>query len=565
MAPNEPAMFSEIAQRTRWFIRLSWFLLPAIGLPSFLAELLKTHRAYNPIATLILLVIAMGANAIFFALTHVKKDSLTYYRTIAAALVAFYIVLITIIIYTRGGLESRSVILYIFPILVSAPIFGRRAVYVSAAISILLYDAQVVADFANILPPLGVAIPPLHDNLSYAVETVVYISSVLILCAVIADYITRLLIDKERQALENLAGLNKAQQIAKMGSWEWDCATDEVNYSEGIYRLLQLNPRERFTMIDFVHPDDRAIARQAVEEALKQKKPFRFDTRLLVPGLPLKYMHSEGEPVLDKTGKVIKLFGTVQDMTDVRQLDIAKSDFVAIASHQLRTPASSVKQYIGMLLGGYAGDVPDMQRKMLQTAYESNERQIIIVNDLLYVAQLESGNLRMKPTVVDLVALLQDIVEEVAPRYQAVDQTITFASKVRHFKCKLDATLMRMVIENLIDNAHKYSGPNQKIAVRFSYADDSINIAIRDKGVGIAPEDIKKLFQKFSRVENALSSSAGGSGLGLYLSHKLVAMHGGTIEVSSRTGKGSTFTIVLPGSRAVQKPHAKTPTSKTRT
>lgn len=563
MAPNEPATHSEIAQRTRWFIRLSWILLPAVGIPSVITELIDEGGSSNTKSTFVLLVIGMAANAVFYLFSRNKKGSLTYFRVLAAILITFYITLITFIIFARGGLESRSVILYIFPILVSAPIFGRRAVYVSAAAAVILYDAQVLADYFRVVRPLNIAAPSLHSSAPYVVETIAYISSILILSAVIADYITRLLIVKERQASENLAALNKAQHIAKMGSWEWDYHSNKVTHSAGLKTLLHLDPAvdhaPGFTLTELVHPEDQTTTRRNIELAIKRGKPFSFDFRIRLPRSPIMYVHCEGEPTKDKSGRVVKLFGTIQDITDIKQLDIAKSDFVAIASHQLRTPASSVKQYIGMLLSGYAGKVPEVQRKMLQTAYESNERQIIIVNDLLYVAQIESGNLRMKPEVTDIAALLKDIVDELTPRFSASEQTLKFSSKIRHFYCRVDAALMRMVIENILDNAHKYSNTNKRIMVRFAVTDKHIGITITDQGVGIAPEDMKRLFHKFSRVDNPLSSVAGGSGLGLYLSHKLVAMHGGKIEVTSKEGKGSTFTISLPGTLAIQKRHAKKP------
>lgn len=550
MAPDEPAVQSEIAQRTRWFIRLCWFLLPAVGLPSIISELINEGWTANPQSTLEFFTIALAANAVFYSLARVKKGSLTYYRALAGALIIFYITLITVLIFTKGGLESRSVILYIFPILASAPIFGSWAVYASAGAAVILYDAQVALDYFGIIKPLGIEVPSLHSSVAYVVETIAYISSILILSAVIADYITRLLIDKERQALENLAGLNTAQHIAKIGSWEWNFKTHAVAYSKGYYTLLNIKPTDtdtdEYELINFIHPDDRQRAKRAIDNAIKHGKSFRFDARLSLPHTTLKFIHCEGETVLNSSGTVTRLIGTVQDITDAKQLDLAKSDFVAIASHQLRTPATSVKQYIGMLLGGYAGDIPESQKKMLQTAYESNERQIIIVNDLLYVAQLDSGNLRFKPEPTDVVALIQDIAEELTPRYQASAQTIKCNSKYQHFYCRIDPTLIRMVIENLIDNAHKYSGDNQSIRVNFAYRDKKILIAIKDNGVGISPDDMKKLFLKFTRIENTLSTNAGGSGLGLYLADKLVALHGGKIEVSSAKGRGSTFTISLP-------------------
>lgn len=545
-----------IAQGVRWYINLRWYMLAAITLPSFFAEWAKEGWSAHAQQTLTFFIIAIASNVAFFILLRLR-GTLNYYRTLAAAMIVFDIALVTALIFVKGGLESRSVILYILPILAAAPMFGRLAVYTAAAAAVFLYDLQVLLDYFGILRPLGIVDPSLHTSATYVVETIAYISSVLILCAVVADYITRRLVDKEQQASENLAGLNKAQHIAKMGSWEWNRQRHTITYSDGFYTLLHLKPQKYelrdYGLLEYIHPDDKARVKRIIDQAFKRRKPYRYEARLSLPHKPIMYIQSDGAPVLNKAGEVIKIYGTVHDITDLKQLDIARKDFVAIASHQLRTPASSVKQYIGMLLGGYGGTVSETQAKMLQTAYESNERQIIIVNDLLYVAQLDSGNLHLKPEVIDFVSLLHGIIEELTPHYMSVEQSIKLTTKFRHLYCQVDPSLMRMVIENIVDNARKYSQPDTHITVNLSQLNNQLHIAIADNGVGMSNEDTKKLFQKFTRIENPLSSIAGGSGLGLYLSYKLVLMHGGKIKVTSKLGKGSTFTVMLPGTTIVQK------------
>ena len=531
-------------------------MLAAITLPSFFAEWGKEGWSSHAQQTLIFFTVAMASNIAFFMLSRLQ-GTLTYYRALGVNLLVFDILLVTILIFTKGGLESRSVILYVLPILAAAPMFGRLAVYIMAIAAVCLYDLQVLLDYYGIVRPLGIVDPALHTSATYVVETIAYISSVLILCALVADYITRRLVEKEQQASENLAGLNKAQHIAKIGSWEWSRKREYITYSDSFYTLLHLNPQlykqRHYGLLELVHPDDKARVKRCIDQAFKRRKPYRYEARLSLPHRPVMYIQSDGVPVFNKAGEVVKIYGTVHDITDLKQLDIARKDFVAIASHQLRTPASSVKQYIGMLLGGYAGTVSETQAKMLQTAYESNERQIIIVNDLLYVAQLDSGNLRLKPEVIDLVSLLHSIIEELTPHYMSAEQGIKLTTKFRHLYCQVDPSLMRMVIENIVDNARKYSQPDTHIAVSLSHTDEQILIAIADNGVGMSNEDTKKLFQKFTRIDNPLSSIAGGSGLGLYLSYKLVLMHGGKIKVVSKLGKGSTFTVMLPSSAIVQK------------
>jgi signal transduction histidine kinase len=555
MMPITQAKDFGIAHSARWYVNLRWFMITAVSLPSFFAQLIKEGWTSNAQLTAIFFVLAMASNIAYYFLARIRA-SVQYYRYLSAFLIIFDILLVTILIFVRGGLESRSVILYVLPILGSAPMFGSLAVYAAAASAVFLYSTQVLLDYFNILRPPDINDLSLHTSATNVAETITYISSILILCALVADYITRRLVEKEQQASENLAGLNKAQHIAKMGSWEWDKKTHTMIYSDGYYTLLHLRKdqelNQNYGLLDFIHPDDKARVKRIIDNAVRKGKAYRYETRLSLPHQPIMYVQSDGAPVLNKAGNVTKVYGTVHDITDLKQLDIARKDFVAIASHQLRTPASSVKQYIGMLLGGYAGTIPEAQVKMLQTAYESNERQIIIVNDLLYVAQLDSGNLHIKPEVIDVVSLLHSIIEELMPQYRASERSVTLSTRFRQLYCKVDPSLMRMVVENIVDNARKYSQPETQIVISLSHTDNQVHIAITDNGVGMSNDDTKKLFQKFTRIDNPLSSIAGGSGLGLYLSYKLVMMHGGKIKVTSKIGEGSTFTIMLPGTIIVQ-------------
>jgi PAS domain S-box-containing protein len=229
-------------------------------------------------------------------------------------------------------------------------------------------------------------------------------------------------------------------------------------------------------------------------------------------------------------------------------LNKTKDDFISLASHQLRTPATGVKQYLGMVLEGMAGDVGETQQAFLQKAYESNERQLTIVSDLLKVAQVDAGKVRIRPEVVDITTILTDVIKEQEDTYTMRKQDIQF--KLPKFKAHafVDPDKMRMVLENMIDNAGKYSDPGKAIRVSISEEKDSITVAIKDSGVGVAPEDIDKLFEKFNRIHNHLSDHVGGTGLGLYWAKKIVDLHGGIIKVTSVLGKGSTFSVCLPKS-----------------
>lgn len=235
-----------------------------------------------------------------------------------------------------------------------------------------------------------------------------------------------------------------------------------------------------------------------------------------------------------------------QRLQHLVDLNRSKDEFISIASHQLRTPATGVKQYIGMMLEGFAGEMSPTQTQLLEKAYESNERQLKIVTDLLKVAQVDAGRVMLKKTEVDICEFLCDIIYEHREIFSSRDQTIEIIPLGYELKIELDVTSIRMVVENLLDNASKYSEHGSHIEVSVKEKDDSLLIHVKDEGVGIDPQHKARLFAKFSRLDNSLSTKVGGTGLGLYWAQKIVRLHGGKITYVTNKARGTTFTIKLP-------------------
>ena len=235
-----------------------------------------------------------------------------------------------------------------------------------------------------------------------------------------------------------------------------------------------------------------------------------------------------------------------QRVDQLVELNQAKEDFISIASHQLRTPATGVKQYLGMVVEGFVGDVPPAQLELLKQAYQSNERQLRIISDLLKVAQVDSGKLRVHLSSVDVPALLEDVIDELRGVNEAREQStkLVVLKPVDHVE--MDKDSMRMVFENIIDNASKYSPHGSQIDVKVSQDDALVTVEVQDNGVGISEEDVPRLFQKFVRFDNSVSTKVGGSGLGLYWAKRIIDMHGGRIEYRSNEPTGSVFSVILP-------------------
>jgi signal transduction histidine kinase len=145
-----------------------------------------------------------------------------------------------------------------------------------------------------------------------------------------------------------------------------------------------------------------------------------------------------------------------------------------------------------------------------------------------------------------VIDLLDDVIDEQADTFKSRGQGAIFKHKVPSLKARIDVDRIRMVLENIIDNASKYSLHGSTVIITVRKVKDCVQIRVKDQGVGIAPKDLDKLFKKFSRIDNPLSTLVGGTGLGLYWAKEIIDLHGGKISVSSTPKKGSTFTIQLP-------------------
>ena len=228
-----------------------------------------------------------------------------------------------------------------------------------------------------------------------------------------------------------------------------------------------------------------------------------------------------------------------------KEVQRTKDELLALASHQLRTPASGVKQYVGMVLQGYAGDVSREQTAMLQKAYDANDRQLEIINQLLYVAKADAGQLAVSKEPFNLTAMLKDVID--GHRSQFKEKRLQLRTRrLPKVAVTSDERYVRMIIENLISNAIKYTPSGGIITISLAKEADHALCSVSDTGVGIARDDQEKLFQKFSRIQNSLSRQAGGSGIGLYLSRQLAERLSGELTYESGARQGSVFTLKLP-------------------
>ncbi len=236
----------------------------------------------------------------------------------------------------------------------------------------------------------------------------------------------------------------------------------------------------------------------------------------------------------------------VTENEKLKALNRVKDDFVALASHQLRSPATIVKQYIGVTLNEMAGSLNEDQIQYLNTANNANNRQLTIIDDLLKTALIDTRGYAVTLQPKNIVKLVADCIQNYESIFEARGQKVVFMCDVDVIIIKADESELSICISNLLENASKYSARGTTVEVSINNEDSTAVLTVSDHGVGIAKENLGRVFEKFTRIDNELSDTVSGSGLGLYWVKRIVAIHGGQVTIKSKVGKGTSIAVRLP-------------------
>jgi two-component system phosphate regulon sensor histidine kinase PhoR len=252
-----------------------------------------------------------------------------------------------------------------------------------------------------------------------------------------------------------------------------------------------------------------------------------------------------------ETGEPSGEVRVLHDVTHEREIEQMKDDFVSTVSHELRTPLFSIKGFVDLILKGKVPD-PAVQREFLSRVLEQANHLSAIVSDLLDAARLESGRFELRRTSVDLRQVIRDAITsvEALARDRGVD--ITWNPPAELPSAFGDARRLEQVVTNLLSNACRFSNGGSRVEVTCEVEGDHITVRVADEGIGIPPEAIPHLFDKFYQVDSSLTRRAGGTGLGLYITRNIVEAHGGRVTVQSQVGKGSVFSFSVPVARDVE-------------
>jgi len=250
-------------------------------------------------------------------------------------------------------------------------------------------------------------------------------------------------------------------------------------------------------------------------------------------------------PLQDKQGKVIGCVVVFRDVSKEREVDRAKTEFVSLASHQLRTPLSSVNWFAEMLLAGDAGKLTKEQNNFVQKIYDGNQRMVELVNALLNVSRIELGTFSVEPEPIEIIEISKSVIEELTPQIKEKKLKVSESyDKVPKFNA--DPKLVRIILQNLLSNAVKYTPEKGEVSVSITLSNRNIFIQVKDSGYGIPKSQQDKIFTKLFRADNVREKETEGTGLGLYIVKSIVDNSGGEIGFDSAENKGTTFHISLP-------------------
>ena len=294
--------------------------------------------------------------------------------------------------------------------------------------------------------------------------------------------------------------------------------------------LIKLTARHKLVgvlMVGFVAPVEQVSQETRLLDRVSESVGVALDNKLLF---------EENKHVL----RQLKVSNA-----KLRALDEAKDDFVSMASHQLRTPLTSVKGYISMVLEGDAGKLNDTQRKLLEQSFFSSQRMVYLIADLLNVSRLKTGKFIIEPSPVNLAEVVEQEIGQLKETAAGKSLTIDYEKPKDFPTLMLDETKTRQVIMNFADNAIYYTPNGGHIKVEVINKPSTVELRVTDDGIGVPKAERHHLFTKFYRAGNARKARPDGTGLGLFMAKKVVLAQGGAIIFESEEGKGSTFGFVF--------------------
>ena len=376
----------------------------------------------------------------------------------------------------------------------------------------------------------------------------------------------------QEKLLSSEKSLNEAQKIAKIGSWDFNLITQELNWSNELYEIFEFekipNDTELYgKYLSCFLPEDAEILRMNINKTIANRMPYEMEHQIILPNQTVKWVFCSGVSMVDENDNVVALKGVVQDITQKKQIDDtikakekaeasnkAKSDFLANMSHEIRTPLNGIVGFTDLLL---KTNFDKDQLEYLVTVNESANTLMEIINNILDFSKIESGKLELSSEEIDLYELTSQIINlfKYEANYKNIDLLLDIEKDVPQFILG-DSFRLKQILVNLLSNAMKFTFSGH-IKLKISQVEttetiSSIKFSVIDTGIGIKVQNQKKIFQSFIQADNTTTRKYGGTGLGLAISSQLLALKNSELKLSSSYGVGSEFYFIIAFAKSNQ-------------
>jgi two-component system sensor histidine kinase VicK len=408
-----------------------------------------------------------------------------------------------------------------------------QAYYGNEAKTIINYNGQLVDGYFNFV------YQPITDENGDTISIMV-----------VANEVTEQV--KARQLLEQAQDtLKLALSAAELGTFDLDLTAGTMYWDERCRTLFGISHDNTVSyeedFLNGLHADDRERIAHIINNVfIKSVSNGEYDVEYRTVGVEdqkLRWVRAKGKTYFNDKDEPQRFTGAVLDITEQKQNELRKNDFIGMVSHELKTPLTSLNAYIQMLHARALKSGDQFTAGALDKAILQMKKMTSMINGFLNVSRLESGKIHLTKQRFELNTLLKEVIDEA---------TLTVSSHHINFiahdviTMEADRDKIGSVISNLLSNAVKYSPKGKTIEVQCRVIDNMAQVSVNDEGMGIKPQDIEKLFERYYRVNSKHTQTISGFGIGLYLSAEIIERHHGKIWVESETGVGSTFYFTLP-------------------
>jgi PAS domain S-box-containing protein len=353
----------------------------------------------------------------------------------------------------------------------------------------------------------------------------------------------------ERKIIESEEHLRLATQAAELGIFDMDLQAGSLVWDKRCRELFGVFTDEPVTFdshfVNGLHEEDRERVLKVINESLnKEKTGGNYDIEYRTYGRDnkIRWVRAKGKAFFNEQDQPVRFIGSVLDITMEKLEEQRKNDFIAIISHELKTPLTTIKSYIQLLLVRAKKENDEFGLKALSRADTQSNKMSSMIRDFLSLARIEEGKLKISKEQFDLSGLLEEAVSDA--HFLSTNYEISL-DDCKGIRLYADREKIGQVLVNLISNAIKYSPPGSLVTVGCEKLEGKAKIFVKDRGIGISESDQEKLFTRFYRVEHEKAKTVSGFGIGLYLVSEILKYHESKIEIQSKEGEGSTFYFYL--------------------